>query len=514
MCTTGGLSWPRRCSRVFRWPSFTTSSSIASSRGSRWERSRDSPMAKRKGMNRRQFVTTTGATLAAAALGPTIRIKRRQKTLKILQWSHFVPSYDVWFDKYAKDWGTAKGIDVTVDHIALADLGTRANAEVAAQQGHDLFQFLSPPGAFEPQVLDMADVVQQAERQHGPILDLCKRSTYNPVTRKWFGFSDNYVPDPGDYLKTIWTEVGMPDGPGTWEDLVKAAPLIKANHPEIQIPIGIGMSQELDSNMAARAMLWSFDGSIQDANENVVLKSDHALEALEFGVRLFKAGMNPSVMSWNAASNNQALNARQTGYILNSISAYRTAQDNKLPVADDIFFVPALKGPRGTGWASEHVMGIYVIWKFAQSPDVAKQFLLDLVGHYRDAVTASKFYNFPSYPGSVADPGTAQGQKPAAGQPWLAQATANDPFGSNPPTKLKPISTALQWATNMRPPGPATPAESEIFDTFVLPTMFAHAATGRLSAKHALEAAHQQVKKIFEKWRGKGLVAGGSGDRT
>src|SRR2546430_5730403 len=52
--------------------------------------------------------------------GPTVWIKRRQKTLKILQWSHFVPSYDVWFDKYAKDWGTAKGIDVTVDHISLA----------------------------------------------------------------------------------------------------------------------------------------------------------------------------------------------------------------------------------------------------------------------------------------------------------------------------------------------------------------------------------------------------------
>src|SRR5207247_1236210 len=303
-----------------------------------------------------------------------------------------------------------------------ADLGTRANAEVAAQQGHDLFQFLSPPGAFEPQTLDMADVVQEAARRHGPILDLCKRSTYNPVTKRWFGFSDNYVPDPGDYLKSIWTEIGMPDGPATWEDLVKAAPLIKAKHPEIQIPIGIGMSQELDSNMAARAMIWSFDGSVQDANENVVLKSDQTLEAVTFGVRLFKAGMNPSVMSWNAASNNQALNARQTGYILNSISAYRTAQDNKLPVADDIFFV-----------------------------------------------------------------------------------------GSNPPSKLKPISTALQWATNIGHPGPANPAESEVFDTFVLPTMFANAATDRMTPKQALDDAHQQVKKIFEKWRAKGLVAGGSG---
>ncbi len=472
-------------------------------------------MTKRKSIDRRDFVTTTTGVALAAALGrgPTIRIKRPQKTLKILQWSHFVPSYDVWFDKYAKDWGTAKGVEVTVDHIALADLGTRANAEVAAQQGHDLFQFLSPPGAFEPQLLDMGDLVREAERQHGPLIDLCKRSTYNPVTRKWFGFSDNYVPDPGDYLKSVWTEIGMPDGPVSWEDLVKAGPLIRDKHPEIQIPIGVGMSQELDTNMATRAMLWSFDGSIQDANENVVLKSDQALAALEFGVRLFKAGMNPAVLSWNAASNNQALNARQTAYILNSISAYRTAQDNKLPVADDIFFVPALKGPRGTQWASEHVMGIYAIWKFAQSPDVAKQFLLDLIVRYRDAVLASKLYNFPSYPGSVAEAGVPVAQKPAAGNKWLEQVTANDPFGSTPPTKLKPISTALKWATNIGHPGPANPAESEIFDTFVLPTMFANAATGRMSAKQALDEAHEQAKKIFEKWRGKGLVAGGSGDR-
>jgi len=33
-----------------------------------------------------------------------------------------------------------------------------------------------------------------------------------------------------------------------------------------------------------------------------------------------------------------------------------------------------------------------------------------------------------------------------------------------------------------------------------------------MTAKQALDDAHQQVKKIFEKWRGKGLVAGGSGD--
>ena len=52
-----------------------------------------------------------------------------------------------------------------------------------------------------------------------------------------------------------------------------------------------------------------------------------------------------------------------------------------------------------------------------------------------------------------------------------------------------------------------------MFDTFVLPTMFANAATAQMSPKQALEAAHKQVKTIFEKWRSKGLVAGGSAGR-
>jgi len=48
-------------------------------------------------------------------------------------------------------------------------------------------------------VLDLADVVKEAELRHGAMLDLCRRSTYNPTAGKWFGFCDNFVPDPGNY---------------------------------------------------------------------------------------------------------------------------------------------------------------------------------------------------------------------------------------------------------------------------------------------------------------------------
>lgn len=467
-------------------------------------------------VTRRTLLGLAGAAAAGGvvgsglgtALGPAV-VRAQSKSLRILTWSHFVPAYDKWFDPFAKQWGQSKGIDVTVDHISFADIVPRANAEVAAQQGHDLFFFLSPPSAFEPHVLDLSDITQEAERRWGPMVPLVRKSTYNPFTKKVYGFSDNWVVDPGDYLKPEWTAAGYPNGPDTWEDLITGGLRIKQKYPSIQIPIGIGYSQDIDSNMATRAILWSFGASVQDAEENVTLNSEQAVKAVEYGARLFKEVMNPAILSWNAASNNQALNARQTSYILNSISAYRTAQDDHLPVADDIFFVGALRGPGGARWASEHVMGVWVVWKFSKSPDLAKEFLLYLVEHYRDAVLASKLYNFPSFMGSVAAANVPVAQKPAAGRAWLKAAVDKDPFGSKPINKLAVLGTAEPWTTNIGHPGPANPAIGEIFDTFVIPDMFAKAATGKLTPKQAVAEADQRVKAIFAKWRQAKLVGGG-----
>jgi len=470
-------------------------------------------------LSRRELLKLTaagaaGAGLAAGSFGSLLTsfVRAQQRELRIMTWSHFVPAFDTWFDPWAQKWGEGKGIKVTVDHISFADIVPRANAEVAAQQGHDLFFFLSPPSAFEQQVLDLSDITQEAERRYGPMVPLVRKSTYNANTKKFFGFSDNWVPDPGDYLKSVWTEAGFPKGPVTWDDLLNGGREIKRRHPEIQIPIGIGLSQDIDSNMATHAMLWGFGASEQDADENITLNSEETVRAVEFGARLFRETMNPAVLSWNAASNNQALNARQTSYILNSISAYRTAQDNQLPVADDINFVGALRGPRAR-WASEHVMGVWVIWKFSRNPDNAKAFMLDLVDNYRDATVNSKLYNFPSFMGSVAPRGTPLAQKPDEGRKWVRAAVLKDPFGSKPVDKLAVLIDAEQWSTNPGYPGPANPAIGEIFDTFVIPDMFAKAATGQQTPKQAVEESSRRVKDIFTKWRRLGLVGGGSGDR-
>src|SRR3546814_2196211 len=95
------------------------------------------------------------------------KVYAAQKTLKILQWNHFVPAYDVWFDKtYVKEWGEKNDTEVVVDHVGIPALATRAAAEVSAQQGHDLFMFLSPPPAYEEQVIDNKEIYHERSEEH------------------------------------------------------------------------------------------------------------------------------------------------------------------------------------------------------------------------------------------------------------------------------------------------------------------------------------------------------------
>jgi ABC-type glycerol-3-phosphate transport system substrate-binding protein len=321
------------------------------------------------------------------------------------------------------------------------------------------------------------------------MLDITRNSSFNPNTGKYYAFAPAWAPDPGDYRKSMWEKVGMPNGPSTWDELLEGGAEIKQSQG---VQMGIGMSQEIDSNMAGRALLWSFGGSIQDENEQVAINSPETVAAVEFMTRLYRDTMTPEVFSWNAASNNQGLVAGQMSYILNSISAWRTAQAQNPPVADDIFFVPALKGP-GTALVAQHVMYNWIVPSFATNVDAAKEFLLHYAANLPSVTYHSQLYDFPSFPDTV---------------PQLDSWLDKDPFGANPPDKLAVLKNALDWSTNIGHPGPASPAIGEVFSTFVIPNMYARAARGEQTPEQSVAEAEQQINAIFQNWRARGLVAG------
>lgn len=437
-------------------------------------------------ITRREFVKAAGAgaiAAAAATSGLAPRAARAQrKTLRIVQWSHFVPAYDKWFDgEFCKQWGEKNDTRVVVDHISIGEINARAAAEVAAQRGHDLFMFLSPPAAYEKQVIDHVHVYREVEKKWGKPVDLAVKSTLNPRTKKYFAFSDSYVPDPGNYRQDLWSQVGYPNGPDTWEDLHKGAKAIKERFGN---PCGIGLSQELDTNMAMRALLWSFGGSVQDQEGRVVIDSKHTIDALQFMRSLQKDAQTNEVFTWDPSSNNRAILAGKSSFVANAISVTRQAEKDNPEMSKKIQLTPALRGPVRR-IAAEHVMDCYVVWKFADNKDGAQKFLVDYMDDFRRAFLASEFYNFPSFPKTVPD---------------IQQVIANDPKAA-PPDKYKVLGNVLEWATNVGYPGYATAAIDEVFNTFVIPTMFAKVARDELSAAESARAAQKEIERIFEKWK-------------
>ncbi len=442
-------------------------------------------------VSRRRFLKATGAGALAAGLGANIivpgRARAAKKSLKILQWVHFVPAYDEWFNKkYVKEWGEKNDTEVTVDNIGIAGLSARAAAEISAQKGHDLFLFNWPPPSLEEQTVDMKEVAQECERKFGKPIELATKSTHNPKTKKYFAFSPSFTPDPVNYRQDLFGQVGMPHGPTSWDDVRSAGAKIKKQAGN---PVGIGLAQEIDTAMAMRTIMYSWGAHEQDAEGNLALDSKQTLEAIKFVKALFEETMTPEVFTWDASSNNRAMIAGKISLALNAISITRTAEKENPDISRKIQLTKALKGPvRAIGL--EHVMDCYVIWKFAENVEGAKKFLIDYVSNFRTAFVSGEFYDFPCYPKTVPD---------------LQKLISSDQK-AHPPEKYKVLDDVLNWATNVGYPGYANAAIDEIYNTWVLNVMFGKAASGSASPEEALKEAVAASKRIFAKWKDKGLV--------
>jgi multiple sugar transport system substrate-binding protein len=434
---------------------------------------------------RRQFLTSTGIGLAAATAAPGIfspfvsRAYAQTKTLTIIQWSHFVPVFDTWFDKFARDWGAKNGVTVTVDHIPEQDIAARAAAEVAAQSGHDLFMWngAGGPHLYRKYLIDMTDVVEYVEKKFGNVSTIGRQIAYNEDTKTWSAYPDYYINNPGMYRKDLWDEIGMT--PVTWDDVrIGGAKLKAKGHP-----VGLSLARSSDPNQIWRGVLWSYGASIQDkAGKHVVLDSKAAVEAARFVAALYKDAMTPQVLSWNDASDNQYLDAGIASFIINPISAYRSAQQIDPKLADNIFVMKAPKGP-----AAQLITAApnsYGIWTFANNRDAAKEFLKYYADHWVDAFKASTGYNMPIFAHIVPKP-----------MPILS----DDPT-SHPHDKLAVLQTSDEWCVAAGYPGPAWAATDEVWNDFVICDMMTKAATGAMTPEEAVKWATGQANGIFSKW--------------
>jgi multiple sugar transport system substrate-binding protein len=421
-------------------------------------------------------------------------LKHRHRQLKgslsIMQWAHYVPAYDQWLDNtYVKQWGEKNDVEVKIDHINNALLPATAASEVAAQKGHDLFQFLFPPSALEKQTIPMNDVVQEITKKLGKMTDVAYRSTYNPKTKRYFGVADNYVPDPIHYRRSYWFNVGI--APNTWDNVRRAAAKLKAaGHP-----VGLGMSSgDLDSNMFLMSLLYCYGGALQTADGRPNINTKATIDALKVMKEIYRNGESDEVFAWTTASNNQAFLAGRLSLAVNAISIARSAEDSgNTALSDDTWIAPIPRGPVRR-LANEHVMGVFFVWRFAQNKEAAKKYILDQQLAYQQHFVQSKFYNFPAWTNAVKG-GFRTIHR-------LAAADKHKPLG-----KYTILTTLAQkYTTNVGYPGFANAAVGDIFNQSLVPQMFAQVAQGKMTAEDAARSMQGKFRSIYGTWRAQGLL--------
>ncbi|HSF61674.1 MAG TPA: hypothetical protein VLA69_08255, partial [Gaiellaceae bacterium] len=103
-------------------------------------------------------------------------------------------------------------------------------------------------------------------------------------------------------------------------------------------------------------------------------------------------------------------------------------------------------------------------------------------------------YNFPPWTGAIR-----------GGFKTIRQLTAQDTH--KPRGKYTILTTiAEKFTTNPGHPGNTTPVMDEIFNTFLIPQMFAEVAQGKSTPSDAVSAFARKANVIYRKWRNQKLV--------
>ena len=333
-------------------------------------------------------------------------------------------------------------------------------------QGHDLIEWHHPASAYEPSVHDMTDVVKEAGERYGSQIELLQAAQLQPHDQQVLRLLPHLDARPGR-LPQVAVEHGRacPTARSTYDELLTGR---RGDHQEQDVRMGIGMSARggLQHGRPRRSSgPWR---RIQDANEKVVLNSPETVagrrvhgEAVQAGddrrgVQLDRRLQQPGPDRGRALLHPQL-----------DLGLPHRAGRPSASVADDIFFTPALKGPTGTGLASQHVVRNYI------DPEVGEEHRQGQevpAGPGRSGAGVGD--SSPSSTTSRRSPTPPRRRRCPAG----CRTTRSTPTR---PTSCPCWPVRSRWSTNVGHPGPANPAVGEIFDTNVIPTMMADVARGK-----------------------------------
>ena len=420
---------------------------------------------------------TGGAGVVAACSGtspvaPTSTVVSRRvaslPVVRILAWQHFTQAFDLWLDGTAKDWGSKAGIAVTVDHVPQNVLPARFAAELAAQSGHDLIGFAGQirTHLYAPQLLDVSDLADAIGKKYGGWLPLA--TAVSKVGDTWRGIPDFYVVTVPQWRSDLFTQAGA-GPPTTWDDLLRAGQYWKPRgHPS-----GIQVSHCNDANDQWRTVMWAFGAhEVGGDGTTLTVNTPQMRDALNFAKALFDGSMTPNVFAWDDQSNNTELGSGTSDWIHDQLGPYFNTYLANREIFPTLRVSAEVAGPvQRLGCVEANV---WAIWRFAQHPKEARDFVGYYHDRWKDGMIQSKGMNMPFLNDHFAKPMPVLGEDPV----------------------LQAVQDYKDYAFTYGYPGPPTAAAEEVNATFVIPDMVGMYLRGS-SLEDTLSWTERQLKRIY-----------------
>jgi multiple sugar transport system substrate-binding protein len=411
----------------------------------------------------------------ASTSGGTTTFKPPQNaSLNILVWSHFVPAFDTYLDKYVKDWGTQNNVKVNIDHVDINDIDGRLAAELAARKGHDLFGFAGKINTilYEKNLVDWNDLVNGLVKQYGDPIKVAKN--LGAPKGSWLAVPDFGIMQPPLVRTDLLKQLSL-SPPQSWDDVMKVGTRLKqAGHP-----CGWAVSQCNDANHNWRTIMNSFGASeVGSDGKTITVDSKEMKDFLQWAQQFSKDANNtPEVYAWDNASDNRYLGSGAGGLIHDAISGLRSIQPDNPALYENIDILAEMKGPKQQIHVADYNM--WAMWNFTPkgNQEAAKAFVWDYANRWKENDTASTGYNHPLFQKQYDPP-----------MPVIS----DDP-------KYKILTEYKgELLQSYGYPGPANGAAQEVLAQYIIPNTVAKAMQG--SVDDAVKYAMGQLKPIYQKY--------------
>src|SRR5881296_2200682 len=440
-----------------------------------------------KRLNRRQFITATGATAAAAATGIEGIVAARRAPayaqgtkLHMVRWVDFIPESDVELKRQMPEASKALGAEVVLETINANDLQPRITAAIQSGSGADIFIMLwNWAQLYGSSLVDVSDLATALARSEGGFYDVWPASAY--VSGKWLALPHSIIGNAVAYRRSWLREVSANGYPKSWDEARRVFAQLKQKGKPYGQTLGHTFG---DAPTFAYPFLWDFGGAeVDTTGKKVAINSKGAVESVKFMQAFWKECCDEGGLAWDDTNNNRAFHAGEISATLNGASIYIVAKRQKDKIKDEkgepLFqdiehAAPMPKGPGGQ--FALYVPFQHSVMKYSKNPKLAKDFLKWL---HQDANYGRWFE-------------VNEGYSVGSTKKW-----EDHPMWAKIDKPLQVFRKAARAANMLGYPGPATAKATEAYTKYIIVDMFAKGVQGT-KAEDAVRWAEAELKKIYE----------------